>query len=201
MKRLIILILVFGFTFQTAFSQEKKHEISAGVGLLGDVQLTAMLTDVIGTLLTLGYGMKQGNKYNFFTPSVNYRYGFAKWFSLGASFGFDTNNVFIARDLNGDGTMQSEEWENKVEHNRYYYTAALEAVFNYMNKPVCRLYGFVGFGGTITSVPSFEVFKTTVFPNFQVTPFGVSVGKSVAGFAEIGYGYKGFLNLGIAYRF
>lgn len=201
MKQILILILALGLISQNAVSQEKKHEISMGVGLLSDVQLMAAFTDAFGTLFTLGYGIEPGNKYNFFMPSVNYRYSFAKWFSLGATFCFDKNNVFITTDVNGDGNIQLEEVENKAEHNRYYYTAAVEGIFNYMNKPAVRLYGFVGFGGTLTNVPSFKVFKNTIMPNFQVTPIGISFGRTIAGFAEFGFGYKGFLNMGIAYRF
>jgi hypothetical protein len=36
---------------------------------------------------------------------------------------------------------------------------------------------------------------------FQATAFGVRFGKQVYGFAELGCGYKGILNVGIGTRF
>jgi hypothetical protein len=35
----------------------------------------------------------------------------------------------------------------------------------------------------------------------QVTPIGIRIGSNVAGFAELGFGYKGLINLGVAARF
>ena len=201
MKKIVVLTLAFVFLCSTAYSQETKHEISVGAGLLGDVQVTAMVGDVIVTMISLGYGMEPGDKYKLITPHINYRYNFAKWFSLGATLNFDSNNVFIARDLNENGSMDNNEWENKVEYNRYYYTVAAESVFNYLNKPNVRIYGLLGFGGTLANVPNFDNFKTTVIPNFQINPFGISFGNTVAGYFEIGYGYKGIVNAGVAYRF
>jgi len=201
MKRTLVLTLSVVILCSTVYSQEKKHELSIGVGLLSDVQIFAMVGDVLGTVFSLGYGMEPGDKYNFITPHINYRYSFAKWFSLGVTLNFDHNNVYIAKDLDGSGSVNGSEWDNKVEYNRYYYTMAIEGIFNYLNKPNVRLYGLVGFGGTLTNVPDFEVFKNTVIPNFQINPFGVSFGDKIAGYFELGYGYKGILNAGIAYRF
>ena len=201
MKKTLVLALAFAFLCSTAYSQEKKHELSVGVGLLGDVQLVTVLADAIGTIATLGYGIEPGDKYSIITPHINYRYNLVKWFSLGATFNFDSNNVFIARDLDGNGSMETNEWADKVEYNRYYYTLAIESVFNYMNKPNMRIYGLLGFGGTITNAPGFENFQTTVIPNFQINPFGMSFGDKVVGYFEVGYGYKGIINAGVAYRF
>jgi hypothetical protein len=40
-----------------------------------------------------------------------------------------------------------------------------------------------------------------MYPTFQITPFGVRAGKQTGVFAEIGYGYKGIINLGLSSRF
>ena len=59
----------------------------------------------------------------------------------------------------------------------------------------------IGLGGTLANIPDFEHFKNTMIPNFQINPIGISVGDNVAGYFEFGYGYKGILNAGMAYRF
>jgi hypothetical protein len=37
--------------------------------------------------------------------------------------------------------------------------------------------------------------------NFQITAVGVRLGKSLGGFMELGFGYKGLLNFGLSYQF
>ncbi len=41
----------------------------------------------------------------------------------------------------------------------------------------------------------------TTFLGFQFTPFGYCFGKKIAGFIEVGYGYKGLLQVGISGSF
>ncbi len=36
---------------------------------------------------------------------------------------------------------------------------------------------------------------------FQVTPIGMRIGRQIAGFVELGYGYKGIFDAGLAVRF
>lgn len=36
--------------------------------------------------------------------------------------------------------------------------------------------------------------------NFQVIGAGVRIGRKIAGFAELGFGYEGIINLGISYQ-
>ena len=188
--------LTLAFLCSNAHSQEKKHELSVGAGFLGDVQILALAGDVIGTMFTLGYGMELGDKYSFITPHINYRYNFVKWFSLGATLNFDQNNVYIARDMDDSGSINNDEWKNKIEYNRYYYTVAIEGIFNYLNKSNIRLYGLIGAGGTLANIPGFKDLRNTVLPNFQINPFGISVGDNVAGYFELGYGYKGINECG-----
>ena len=69
-----------------------KHEVYAGLGLLNDNQVIAMVADIIGTIFTGGY-LVQPHEYQAFTPSVGYRYWFTKRFSLGAIFAYDVNSV------------------------------------------------------------------------------------------------------------
>ncbi|MDR1652817.1 MAG: hypothetical protein LBS01_04085 [Prevotellaceae bacterium] len=204
MKKKLILLATFGFLFCAAQGQEsyKKHELNAAAGFLNDVQLLSLTGDLLGNAFTLGYGMQPGS-YHFLSPSIDYRYGFTGWFSLGGTFIFDTNSVLIYKNHTDPqtGRITPDKDGEFTEHTRYCYTIATEAVFKYMNKPMCRLYGFVGGGTTIFTVPTFNVVKTNAIFNFQITPLGVSFGKKIAAFIEVGYGYKGLVNAGISYRF
>jgi hypothetical protein len=43
--------------------------------------------------------------------------------------------------------------------------------------------------------------KFSIGPTGQLTPFGIRYGKNTGAFAEIGWGYKGILNLGVSAKF
>jgi hypothetical protein len=66
------------------------------------------------------------------------------------------------------------------------------------------IYSAAGFGNfyrqdQLTSYPD-EVYSDTAI-TFQATPIGIRFGKKVGVFAEMGYGYKGIVNLGLTGRF
>ena len=86
-------------------------------------------------------------------------------------------------------------------------TMSPEIVGNYQNKKNVRLYGTgsiaMAFVQTMSStyrVQGHEYHKGMSF-NFQLSPIGISVGRTLSCYAEIGIGYKGFLNGGLSYRF
>ena len=68
-----------------------------------------------------------------------------------------------------------------------------------------RLYGSVAYG--ITAFKDLNVGpgladETGVKPwAFQATPCGIRIGRQIAGYAEIGLGYKGLINAGMSVRF
>lgn len=86
-------------------------------------------------------------------------------------------------------------------------TMSPEIVGNYQNKKNVRLYGtgsialaYVQTKSSTYRIPGHEYHKGMSY-NFQLSPFGISVGCTLSCYAEIGIGYKGFLNGGISYRF
>jgi hypothetical protein len=63
------------------------------------------------------------------------------------------------------------------------------------------LYGSTAIGATWKSASNgSEVDKKTGFA-YQITPIGVAVGGMIAGWAELGFGYRGILSAGVAVRF
>ena len=179
-----------------------KHEVYAGFGLLNDNQILAMATDIVGTIVTLGYLVKPGS-YRALTPFMTYRYWFSKHFGLGGIFAFDYNSVKVY-----NGTDPKDHSVQMREVNRYYMTFAVEPTFNYVYKPSWQLYGYLGLGVTIVSFAN-ATFNDGTNPNISrlpyvnahFTPIGMRFGKEFGGFLEFGYGYKGILNAGISYRF
>jgi hypothetical protein len=68
-----------------------------------------------------------------------------------------------------------------------------------------RLYGSLSYGVSIlgdnhTGIGEVDE-SGPKFYAFQITPFAVRVGRQVAGFVELGFGYKGIVNGGLSFRF
>jgi len=202
MKKFIATIMLGLAVSIAAPAQEQEdvrhHEIYAGVGLLNTNQMFSMVGDLFATIFTFGQ-LVEPDKYWILTPSVGYRYWFNKRVGIGAHLAFDKNSV-KALYINPSG---ANEWRI---HNRFFCTFAMDFNWNYMNKSACQLYGNVGMG---VSIVSFSNNKTTnsearlkqiPFFNMHVSPFGVRIGKTFAGFAEVGWGYKGFINAGLSIK-
>ena len=168
---------------------DKKHEIAVSVGVVNDVQMIVWFADMLGTIFTLGYFV-QPDKYYPWTPSISYRYWFNERFGLGAAYAFDMNSVQIRKESDADFEIR----------NRYFSTIVVEGVLHYMNRPYCQIYGMLGLGVTIANIPKSEI-RTWAVPNFHVAPFGVRVGRNYGGFLELGWGYKGILNVGFSAKF
>ena len=205
MKNVLFCFVFIGMVFdisaqeiQNAQVSMPKQEVYAGLGLLNDNQMIAMVSDVLVTVLTLGYAVEPGSYYAL-TPFLGYRYCFTKRFSLGGIFAFDFNSVKV---------YDSNNPEKKREVNRYYLTFAVEPKFNYLSKPSLQLYGYFGLGATIVNFSN-AIFddgteaeiSRVPYINAHFTPIGVRFGKEFGGFVELGYGYKGILNAGFSYQF
>lgn len=198
------MMIVIAMTFATNAQNNDNvshHEVYGGIGLLNDNQVFSMAGDLLGTVFSFGQAV-QPDKYWVITPSVGYRYWFNKKVGIGMHFSFDKNSVkaIVPHDIS---TTSDDEWRI---HNRYFYTIAFDFNWNYMNNTICQLYGNVGMGVSLvqfsdnkTNNPNAHL-KQIPFFNMHVSPFGVRIGKMVAGFAEIGWGYKGFLNVGVSVK-
>ena len=182
----------------------KHHEFYAGVGFLSDVQIISgiidFVTNVYTDVYTFGLAGGTSRKFLFFTPSIGYRYWFNKKVGIGVNFSFDKCTVTetYVKEVNTFlWILPTFEYEYNI-YDLYYYTTAVNFNWNYVNRPIFQLYGNVGMGTTI--VQSSDGINKLYF-NMHVSPFGVRVGKMVAGFTEVGFGYKGIINMGLSVKF
>ena len=80
--------------------------------------------------------------------------------------------------------------------------AFLPAVrFSYLNKKYVTLYSGLSTGFLLNFEKENGSTDVYFHPTFQLTAFGVSVGRKFFGYTEVGLGYKGFITAGIGYRF
>ena len=116
-------------------------------------------------------------------------------FSLGGTFAYEK--------------ITSDAYLDNVKEGRFknkYYTIAPEVGFKYLKSDIISIYSLAGIGGTYTSRnhTSDSAEKTddsTLYFNFQITPVGIKVGKSFGVYGELGFGYKGLLNIGAFAQF
>lgn len=96
-------------------------------------------------------------------------------------------------------------WEGKTYE--YFLTTNLYLLgavrFNYFHKGITDLYSGLSIGAKLRMETTKHdgVIAVTAGPAFQLTALGVRFGKRVYGSVELGYGYKGLLNVGVGTRF
>lgn len=193
MKKLIIVVIILlSFTLNIS-AQESKHEVSAGVGFFTTSEIIGVFSNVLAT--GLSGGLYSADESYTGAYHVSYKYRFTERFAFGGTALYEHADA-IAKSNN-------EEF-GKYKNN--YYTLAAEADYRYINNGYLKLYGLVGAGATLYSqkfVPNTGDSETNskVHFNFQITPIGIKIGKTVGAFAEAGFGYKGILSAGLFANF
>ena len=119
---------------------------------------------------------------------------------------FCTYKYFVAEKIAIGGTVgyngRAKPF-NYINWDRRYYgikvvTLAGESAFYFLKKRNTAIYALAGMGCFFAGA---DGNNNADYNNFgltlQVTPIGVRFGKKIGGFAELGYGYKGLVNVGI----
>lgn len=201
----ITLSITMLLIFNHAFSQQDrpKHEVKL------------IFSDALP--ITLGHGMAYGfsdaikNAFSDYNRDdkkdsgggmygIGYRYSISPRLSVGADIGYMQINTKLAFSKKDDASVV-KKFDRKAGYTVILPTAQL----NYFERPLVSLYGSASAGLFLTNSTEKgdgDTFKdkSTNF-GFQVNPIAVRVGRKFAGFAELGFGMKGFVNLGFSTRF
>ena len=176
-------------------SRAWRNDIRIGIGMPGALSVLSLNGVTTGEIVETIFDTRASNYYYssyIYIPPLTLEYsGYVKdWLLIGgkASFsaeyrykydkltdervGIDTSSSFVA---GGFFTMR----------------------FEYMRREVVRLYSGFGVGMTVHTCDRVQ----TVTPFVDMTYFGVSVGKSIYGFAEVGGGTSGCLRFGMGAKF
>lgn len=184
-----------------------KHEISAGYGYYDNNMITHNFAALFGNVTLNGFGFRNTTHYdNKGVWQLNYTYNLSKRFSTGASF------LYNRRDL-AETKYQPVKTINGVRYlsdgiftqtyNLNHYTLITDGKFHHINRPNFGLYTGLALGLQYTNgrmIPNKTTAKNHRFA-FQVTGIGVRVGKKFGGFAEAGFGDRGFASVGALIRF
>lgn len=131
---------------------------------------------------------KESPKYVAATFGLSYSQQLKPWLAVGCKTTFSTS---VQRVYD---TYTNE----KLYNNNIYNVAALaDARFSYLRRDKVELYSSVAIG----LMAHIERANGGVTPMFDVALFGISVGRSFYGFAEIGAGIGGSARVGLGFRF
>jgi hypothetical protein len=173
----------------TVCAQDYRHEVSVGVGV-------GTIMDMAGAFMLpiyLIYSMGTVREEVVAKPAltVYYRYHASRLISVGGNFAyqkFDRELYFL------DETVS----KNSIN----YYTFMGRVDFNYVRTRLVRMYSGIAFGLYNASESGERIednSETRV--GLQVNAVGLRVGKQLAGYLELGFGFNGILAAGITYEF
>jgi len=128
--------------------------------------------------------------------SITYRrVSRSEMFFWGASASYNTTKGEIYYLGNHEGELK-----------RSFITVAIEGHYRYQNMKKVQLYSGIGIGyslGNETLTPPAETGNPATSGSinriaYQINAIGIRIGNNIGGFLELGYGYKGIVNVGFS---
>ena len=192
-----------------------KHEVRVGYGT---PSLVTLAEGVHGG--EDGYSSRPVTNYSG-TVSFAYRYILSRRYSIGFAIAYENENgnmqVFVNSSNNGAITANSGIFKRNV------FTIAPEIMIHYPREKnsIISAYGYLGIGisylneldtyspayyithynnGVNSLGNSREILYNHTEISLQICPIGISVGGRIRGFVELGFGYKGIINSGLAVK-
>lgn len=193
MKKQLVFSVVLGallsvMTISTASAQEfvPQHELRLSVGCVPINYNYFMKYDCIGNPL-----LRHGAVYTAGVWSLSYGYRFNKWFDLS-----------VAVSYYGEYSAVYSNIDNSKLHpdNMHAISILPVARFTWLNRKWVRMYSSLALGALIEVEQGSRTY-TEGYVGGQLTPIGITVGRSLFGFAEIGLGTQGLATIGLGYRF
>ncbi len=178
----------------------KKHEISVSVAAIPSRALAGYDFNFLAKA-GIGYGNTLANTYfnaatyniekSTLLWSLNYLYNINRILAIGASVSYEVGSD--AYYYRSDNSLFSKESKNV-------FTTMAHIRSSWLNRPLVRMYSQLSVGAAYSMEGDFDYPYEHI--TFQIAPVGISVGKDIYGYAELGFGiaYVG-CNFGLGYRF
>jgi len=194
MRRLLLVLFLSGALLNKSAAQDHKNSISVGYGLLTFQDVASVTSDIIISSAT---DIDEADVTSSGVLYVEYSHYWTNHWRLVVN----ANYISVKSKLvqKADGQL----YGNSHDH---YYSLMAGVNYHWIGDAFVELYSGLQIGGSIvntdqTYVSGDAASDSFLFPAFQVTALGVRIGKKLGGFAELGFGNKGILNVGIDLRF
>ncbi len=183
-----------GSTFRYSADEDKT---SRQVHLKGTHEVTFGAGWLSGRDLAIQAGINTATNITSASPTYyfSYRYFLSRRFAVGFTAGTQTLSGIVKQD---------SQFRDTYNFTDKCTTVAFEMTSVYMQRKIATWYTRMGVGFSFIKEQQDYVYSSatsqnfTLF-NFQYTPFGVRVGKTLAGFLELGIGYKGVVHGGLSF--
>ena len=182
-----------------------RWEITAGVSALNYFN---MLLYILPAAFTNTPDDGRENSPEFAWPgsfTIQPRFNINRWFSLGCEFSLEywSSHSYKTEDIKdpdtGEVTGQKKTYRGSP--SMLVLAAMPTAHFKYMSRPKCTLYGEAQFGAAYYEF-NHSGDPSDLIISFQAIPLGVTFGRDLYGFAEVGVGTQWMGgHIGIGYRF
>ncbi|MEO8532690.1 MAG: hypothetical protein ABI441_03020 [Flavobacterium sp.] len=193
----VLLFITTGTIKAQDFGKNEFHVAYSDGFTLGAVNT---FSNVLSTAIVDGFTgekTKLTSESSFGMLEVGYKYQIGERFRLGLDIGYQKYN---------EKTV-TEKTLKTVKREATFIVFMPNLNFSYIKTPLLDFYGSLGAGAVLTNEKVTESNnKKAATENqmdfaWQVNPVGLRVGKSLGGFAELGFGTKGFVTAGINYKF
>lgn len=216
MKKLLLTTIVIaavlignGLNAQTDFDRlDKRNEvnlqISDGMPITFFNSFFFALGDIFASPFS-NYSSARETKNAFGHLGLSYKHTFNNWFAMGIMGSYQLDKMhYVFTHKNDPSIVKSGD--------RKLHSVLIMPTFEftYVSKPILQLYGGFDAGLSLFKNESVsydengnisdEREQWTPFFAAQLTPIGIRVGKQVAGFAEVGFGFRGVFTAGLSIR-
>ena len=187
MKRHLLLLILMTFSVYVFAQERGTHDLSFGVGF-------ETSNDFLNTLEDIAGGVSYAN--TTVTPAFSLTYKIAikdKWVVYA-----DGVYQAVSEEVVEGGLTTGD-----VSHR--YFSVGFGSEYHYISKVWFQMYSgasvaYTSQNSNFTTSSNLEDNSDGYF-NFHVNALGFRFGKALAGFVELGVGYKGVANAGVSYQF
>ena len=198
MRKFFVMVAVAMMTAVNVNAQsngyDTKHEIAVSYGIDSNSQIIDAFENIGGALV----GAKFENE-SFTGPiSAEYFYHVKNWLGVGGilAYGQNKQDVYLLGDK--DGVIKNS-----------YFTLMPAVKFDWLRKSHFGMYSKLAFGATLRnekydSVDASSKYDSDseVHVNWQASLLGIEAGgRTIRGFAELGFGEQGIVLAGVRYKF
>ena len=219
MKNLIIAILVLFI----GSNLSAKHKIKTSIGI--DLSLKPIHYNFWSQgLWSNDYGywtdenwrnysvesLAGSNNIPFFGIGIQHEFNDRIGIKYGYQFGHVKRKLYSTLNKDETNKLPKDEWLQYGHQNYTSHSIGADFMFKYINNEKFELYCLLGVSSAFTErrnklnegLTLERPFQTDLYKNIfllpQFTPIGIKYGDNIAISAELGLGYKGYLNVGVS---
>ena len=198
MKKLLFFVLIFFAVASMQAQSFDHHYFSLSYGVISPDRFYPFSSSTLDDQLPDDRYVRD-NYSSMGNVFLTYRYiSLNEYLMWGGTVGYGTTSSDVFYMAVNQGTI-----------DRQFITGAFELQFRYVNDGPFQMYSGLGLGVTYgmehftasddSGINSGD--RSMILPGYQVNVVGVRFGNRLAGYLELGFGYKGIMNVGLSYTF